>query len=288
VPGEPPEEGLELSQSRHHADRVPEELQASSHERASAPEWFAGFFARPGLGFGMDRAFGDGADAVRAAERGTVLRGDFTDPQNLQYLRNTVGVVSALFDQGGLGVLDLHACRWWSVQEWRRRFVGENRLRVQDHIQIVVTDDDRHHPGLWVHTRGMRKFGRPDLQIKHVPGEWTPDNRRVKAAGNLLNSVAEYLCSGAVIEGGQTLSFPGRSNRCAFRLTPDDSNSEAPLFQRGAGGRRRRTRKAVAGAPQVIRRVGWRVKAPVLYPGELRSEPLNPGRQALVGRGAGG
>jgi hypothetical protein len=101
IPGEPPAAGLELSRSRHHAEGFPEGLELSAHERAAAPEWFAGFFARPGLGFGIDEAFGERADEVKAAARGSVVRGEFPDPPDLGYLRDSVGVVSALLQQGG-------------------------------------------------------------------------------------------------------------------------------------------------------------------------------------------
>src|SRR5688500_5412298 len=118
VPGEPPAAGLKLSRSRHHVEGFPEGLQLSAHERSDAPDWFAGFFARPGLGSGMEDIFGDKASEVRAVTRGTAVRGEFPDPPDLGYLRDIVGVVSAVVDQGGLGVLDMFAARWWSAEEW--------------------------------------------------------------------------------------------------------------------------------------------------------------------------
>jgi hypothetical protein len=230
VPGEPPADGLTISRSRHHVDGFPENLQLSSHARADAPDWFASFFARPGMGFDLDRAFGDKANGVRAAEHGSVLRGEFPDPDSLDYLRSTVGVVSALLDQGGLAALDMTSCRWWTPEEWLSRFVDRNEFAVEDHIQILVSDDDRHHPGLWVHSRGMRKFGRSDLQVKHVPGSGGHGNPLVKAAGDVLNSLAGYLCRGAVIEDRHTMAFPGRKGKCSFLLTPDDVGSEECHF----------------------------------------------------------
>jgi hypothetical protein len=141
VPGEPPVGGLALSRSRHHVEGFPEELRLSAHERSADPEWFGRFFARPGLGFGIDKVFGDGADAVRAMERGTVVRGEFADPPDLGYLRDTLGVLSALLDQGGLGVLDLFACRWWSPGEWAGRFVERSGFALGDHVQVISSDD---------------------------------------------------------------------------------------------------------------------------------------------------
>ena len=230
LPGEPPTGGLALSRSRHHAEGFPDELRVSAQERAAAPEWFAGFFARPGLGFGIDKTFGAAADAVRGADRGTVVRGEFADPPTLNYLRDTAGVVSAVVEQGALGVLDLPAAHWWSAEEWVKRFVDRCEFQVGDHVQVVVTDDDRHHPGVWVHTRGLRKFGRPDLQVRHVPGPWSDDNPLVKAAGHLLNALADYLARGAVILDRQTMAFPDTTGRCTFLATPDDVDSQECHF----------------------------------------------------------
>jgi hypothetical protein len=230
IPGEPPAGGLALSRSRHHVEGFPAELRVSAHERAAGPEWFARFFARPGLGFGIDEAFGAASGAVRAAGRGTVVRGEFPDPATLDYLRDSAGVVSAVVEQGGLGVLDLYAARWWSAARWVERFVDRCEFEVRDHVEVVVSDDDRHHPGVWVHTRGLRKFGRPDLQVRHVPGPWSDENPRVKAAGHLLTNLAEYLARGAVIRDRQTMTFPDAAGPCTFLASPDDLDSEACHF----------------------------------------------------------
>ncbi len=230
VPGDPPREGLQVSRSRHHLDAFPEALQVSAHDRADAPEWFAGFFNRPGLGSFLEKEFGERAAELQAATAGTVLRGDFPDPPTLDYLRDTVGVVSAVLEQGGLGVLDLLACRWWSPDGWTERFIDRCEFDVADHVQIVSSDDEREHPGLWVHTRGLRKFGRPDLQVKHVEGPWSRDNPLLQAAGDVLQSLAGYLCRGAALEGGHTMTFPGRKGRCTFVASPDDTDSAGCHF----------------------------------------------------------
>jgi hypothetical protein len=230
IPGQPPTGGLEISRSRHHFEAFPDGLQISSHERSADPAWFDGFFARPGLGFSLDEESGDAAATVRAAPRGTVARGDFADPPDLAYLRNSMAVVSAILEQGGLAVLDLLSCRWWSPERWLARFVTSSEFEIEDHVGIVVSDDEENHPGLWMHTRGLRKFGRPDLQIRHVPGEWSEDNPLVQAAGGLLNHLAGNLCRGSVITDGQVMNVAGTRRRCTFRHTPDDTPSDRTHF----------------------------------------------------------
>ena len=101
---------------------------------------------------------------------------------------------------------------------------------MEDFIRIISSDDEQLHPGIWVHTRGMRKFGRPDLQIKHVPGPEPADNPLLQAAGEVLNLLAERLCLGEVIQDGEVMAFRGTRRRCTFLLTADDSDSEACHF----------------------------------------------------------
>lgn len=225
IPGPSPTGELKLSQSRHHVDGFPEELEVSAQERSASPEWFEGFFAQPGMGYDLESAFRDQVDAVRNVQQATVVRGDFVDPDSLDYLRNTIGVVSAILEQGGLGVLDVSAARWWTRAEWLSTFVEENDFAIEDFVRIVVSDDELLQPGLWAHTRGMRKFGRPDLQIKHIPGPWQEDSLIIGAAGNLLNSLAEQLARGMILLDGETMAFPGIEAQCTLIASPDDTES---------------------------------------------------------------
>ncbi len=68
---------------------------------------------------------------------------------------------------------------------------------------------------------GMRKLARPDLPVKHVPGPWAGENPLLRAAGHLLNTLAEHLCLGAVIGDSEPLAFPGARRRCSVIRTPD-------------------------------------------------------------------
>jgi hypothetical protein len=225
IPGQAPTDGLNLSKSRHHVDDFPQELEVTAQTRADAPEWFASFFARPGLGADLDQVFGAEAATVSAAALGTVVRGTFAEVSSLDYLRNSVGVVSAVVDQGGLGVLDLSAARWWSRAEWCQHFIEDANFDIRKFVRIIVTDDDHQHPGLWMHTRGMVKFGRPDLQIKHIPGPWEANNPLIQAAGDLLYSLATMLARGAAVRDGETMAFKGVKHQCSFVVSPDDADA---------------------------------------------------------------
>jgi hypothetical protein len=228
IVGPPPAGGLQISRKRHHVDRLEPALQISTHRRADDPAWFEGWFAPP-LGGEIDMLFAD-PEAIRSADQLSVVRGTFGDPADLNYLRNTIGVVSAIAEAGaeaGAGaILDVNALAWWRPGDWRRQFVdGPSQFRIGDHVGVVVTDDPRHHPGLRTHTRGMKKFGRPELQIRHLPGEYSTRNPAVRNSGDILNGIASYLAQGAVIRDGQTMHLPNLDATVTFVETPDDSDT---------------------------------------------------------------
>lgn len=217
----PPPESLNIKRARHHVDRIEENLIVSRHTRAQDPAWFDAWFNSPAA-FDLDAVFGAAAADVRAADQLSVVRGDFPDPPTLGYLRNTIGVVSAIADCGAVAVFDVLALTWWRPDDWRRRFVDASEFRIDEQIFIAVTDDPRHHPGLWTHTRGMKKFGRPDLQMKHLPGGYDVTNPAIRDSGTVLNGVASYLAQGAVVRDGQTLHLPTVNRSVAFFESPAD------------------------------------------------------------------
>src|SRR5262249_18776320 len=57
--------------------------------------------------------------AIRGAPEGILLKGEVADSASLDYLRDTIGVVTALLDSGGVAVLDMQAMRWRSPSAWR-------------------------------------------------------------------------------------------------------------------------------------------------------------------------
>ena len=225
IVGPPPAGGLSVSRRRHHVSRLEPALKVTSHKRADDPAWFEGWFAPP-LGGEIDMLFLD-PDEVRSADQLTLVRGTFDDPADLNYLRNTVGLVSAIADAGpAVAVFDVYALQWWRIGDWRQQFVdAPSQLRIADHVGVIVTDDERHHPGLWTHTRGMRKFGRPELQIRHLPGPYSTTNPAVRDSGDILSGVASYLAQGAVVRDGQTMHLPGFDAVVTFVETPDDSDT---------------------------------------------------------------
>ena len=48
----------------------------------------------------------------------------------------------------------------------------------------------------------MKKFGRPELQVKHLPGRLGDDNPLVSAADHVINDFAEKMARGKLIPDG--------------------------------------------------------------------------------------
>lgn len=105
---------------------------------------------------------------VARAEQCMVLRGVVHDPGSLDYLRDVIGTITYLLDGGGIAVYDAQVLRWWSTDDWHRRVFEQASFGASPHVSILFTDDDAGR-GRWYHTRGMRKFGRPDLSVTNVP-----------------------------------------------------------------------------------------------------------------------
>ena len=108
------------------------------------------------------------ADLVRRAPDFAVLRGQRPDPPDLGYLRDGELVLAGLLEAGGAAVLDVEAQRWWTPAGFRAEVLTGLRPAVRAHVSV------RRQPGL-VETRGMRKFGRPDVRLRRVPPDAEPE-----------------------------------------------------------------------------------------------------------------
>lgn len=197
VPGARVDE-LKVSRSRHRVASLPPELEILGFTGAEAVQ--LAHHSDPVLRSALDQALGEGADAVRSADRVVVVQGTFPDPRDLGYLRDTLGIVAALLDADGLAVLDLHAIRWWSPESFRREVHARDDVDARQHVTLLRTDLPG---GTWLHTRGLRKFGRPDLSVRGVDATWE------RAAIELMERLVWAQVRGHVIPEGQPIAMAG-------------------------------------------------------------------------------
>jgi hypothetical protein len=128
-----------------------------------------------------------------AAECG-VLRGEIPDPPDLNYLRDVIGLTTYLLDNGGFAVADPQQFELYDAKRWHREIFDPGTANVAKHVKILFSDDA---DGRWYHTRGLRKFGRPDLSVHGVPKEYG------EAAIELCNRFIQMQALGGWIPEGQ-------------------------------------------------------------------------------------
>ena len=152
-----------------------------------------------------DFALGASDAALRAADDAVlqfVIGGSVADPSDLLYLRDVIGVVAALLDAGATAVFDLQTLTLFSAAEFRDEVLARDEPDREAHIGFLKSTDDV--SGLaWLHTRGMRKFGRPDISIRAVP------EPLAEAAARLLHRFAELEIRGARIPEGTAVVMEG-------------------------------------------------------------------------------
>jgi hypothetical protein len=140
------------------------------------------------------------AAMVERCEHCMVLRGTPTDSMTLDYLRDTLGFITYLTDHGGCAVYDPLMLRWWQPSEWKQQLFDPAAAVPRHHTVILVSEED--DPSLkWFHTRGMRKFGRPDISVHNVKAEL--ENGVIE----LCNRLIELQASGHVVHDGQQIAM---------------------------------------------------------------------------------
>lgn len=140
-------------------------------------------------------------EQAKQAGECVMLRGAIADPANLDALRDLVGTVTALTDRGGVAVVDPQILSMFDAADWRRRYFANDTFTLREHV-LILADEDAHHAGrLHVHTRGLRKFARPDLSIRNVPPA------AANAAGGLAERFAAFQAAGGLVEDGRVVEI---------------------------------------------------------------------------------
>jgi hypothetical protein len=136
------------------------------------------------------------AQLVQAAGECLILRGELADQSDLNYLRDTVGLLTFLLDQGGMVIYDPQMFHWWEPGEWKDRIFLPNAAVPRQHVIVLTSDEPGDASLTWFHSRGMRKFGRPDLSVHRVP------LHHQDAVIDLFERFIELQAFGGVIEEG--------------------------------------------------------------------------------------
>jgi hypothetical protein len=188
--------GLQLSRSRYRCEGIPPGVEVHAYDqpsRSGMPDdfrsghlWEELQHERPGL-----------AAQIAAQDRCIVVRGALADAPTLNYLRDAIGLVTCLLDNGGVAVYDPLRFKWWSGPEWKQAVFEPAAPSPREHVVILASAEP--DGTTWFHTRGLRKFGRPDLSIHDVPAPFGD------AVIELFNRFIELQAFGGVIREGQPI-----------------------------------------------------------------------------------
>lgn len=157
-------EHLSISRERHGVDEFPDGLDFSFLEKPENEEYMNAMLGGA-LGELLERNYVSLYEMIRKTDQWAVIRGEVQNDSDLNYMRNTIGFVQALAENSGIGVLDLQTFRLYTAKEWTGSIFS---AEFNPNAHIVILTSVMEDASVWLHTRGMRKFGRPDFSIKNV------------------------------------------------------------------------------------------------------------------------
>lgn len=198
---------IEISSSKYRCAGVPKGIEVANHTRPSQDEVVTGFLSRPFFAAALKRELPKLASVVESAPECTTIRGEIPDSANLDYLRDVVGLVTWFFDNGAVAVLDPQTTAWYDRDKWRQQLFEPNGLDASRHVMVFYSEENggADTNAFWFHTRGMRKFARPDLSVHGVPAE------KRDATIDLLNRLVEAQAFGGIVAEGQFIKTPSLS-----------------------------------------------------------------------------
>lgn len=182
------------------SDGLPEEVQLTSHHHHVLRDW-EGYPLKGPLGELFKNDAPEAFEQAMAAPQVLVLHGRFKDQADTGYLRDIFGVLAGLLDIGGVAILDPQILTLFDATEWRDRYLVKDGAPLRNHVLILRDEDEAGR--YWIHTRGMRKFGRPDISLRNVP------ERETDRAGALCQRLMELEALGARFADGQALEVDG-------------------------------------------------------------------------------
>lgn len=221
----------QLDLSAHGSHGLPPEVEMRRIPKAMLAHW-EGHPLRGALGEILREGNPAAFEAARKAPECLMLRGELADADSLAYLADTLGVVAALLDAGGVAVVDPQILEIFTADEWRARYAGAEISAARGHVLILCHDDA--DGAAWVKTRGMRKFARPDISIRRVPPS------EVQRAGAVASQLVELGVRGMRFGDGSVVEADGlpgglRVTRGGSLDDPEFNNTHLELIWPGPG-----------------------------------------------------
>jgi len=134
---------------------------------------------------------------VRTAAECLVFQGELPDPHDLNFLRDLTGLIMFSLDHGAIAVMDVQQLKLYDRATWRQEMFEPDPPNLSGHAVILISDEA--DGTQWFHSRGMRKFGRPDLSFHQVP------HNLEKPVTELFNRFIQMQAQGGLIIEGQEI-----------------------------------------------------------------------------------
>ncbi|MGV3757361.1 MAG: hypothetical protein ACO1QS_18430 [Verrucomicrobiota bacterium] len=204
-----------LSRSKYRCDGIPAGLTVEAYGPETHPDIVASF--REGyLWEELKKNQPDLAARISQADSCLVLKGTFNDPPSLDYLRNTIGLITHFLDQGGVTVYDPQMFKWWAPPEWKEKIFEPASAAPLHHTVILVSPESDGTE--WIHTRGLRKFGRPDISIHGVTRSYK------EGALDLCERFIELQAFGGIVPDGKEIRMSSLPSgmKCRHKGSLDD------------------------------------------------------------------
>lgn len=165
-----------------------------------------------------DQLGADAAEQVADAPSVLFLQAEIPDPRDLGYLRDALQLLSRAMNEHTVAVLDMYGAHWLAPDAIRQAATAPG-FRLRDHLYTVAAQDER--GGLWMHSRGAIKLGRPEVEIRGI----RPDARALKGAALVLDGALKLLADGLEPIDGGNYAIPGFTNHFTVVASPDDSQT---------------------------------------------------------------
>ncbi len=181
------------------------------HER---PEWFGRNVLPPN---GIPDPEPEVLDRLLHATYVYRIRVQVPETRDLSYLAHALTTASSLARAIDGVIRDVQTQLVITSQE-ARGILKSSDFDISKHVLVHALKDPGGGEALWLHTHGMGKFGRPDLEMRDVPEE------HADVARHGLLTIADYLSQGAVVRPGETMQLGDAY--LTFTLAPGEMGDE--------------------------------------------------------------
>ena len=208
---------LNISKKKHRVDEIPPDIKIIKYDKSDNKEYIEGFYDGH-LGTLLKEKNINLYNKVKSSESCMIIAGEIVNDSNLEYMRNIIGIIESILEQGAFCVLDIQTFNWYTSSEWEDELFKSEEFNPFKHVSIMVSEME--NSIYWIHTRGMRKFGRPDISILNVPEE------SINTSGQIVNRIIDLMSQGIVIYDNFKMKINGNKISVQGSYSDDFENPD--------------------------------------------------------------